>query len=330
MSVFSRIAGIVGSFFQIGGTSGPAWKDDAGNLDARDPTDATFVNVRVADPVGTSDAVTLNYVALTNVTGLGYPALQFHKVAYYSGESILNGQMTPGLHFWGFGSLIFNGTISNPSNPAGSTATKLGATKRNRYSATAANSLNGFFDSTYVNAGVAQVGPWRGNAPNRGGFLFRSRFSITSIGNQSVLHLFVGLAETTGGSNTDWTTDATIAKIGIAFTCVTTAGSAFPAQNLQMIEGAHTPPVLHDLGPNFALTLNDFIEVIFFCTPNDTKVSYTVNNLTSGATISGIMNTNLPSTTTFLLPWLALGIGTSTSGTNSIDFSLGYLETFDG
>ncbi len=61
MNPFGRFLGIVGSFFQVGGPSGPAWKNNSGNLDARNSADSAYVNVRGLDPVGAQDFVTLTY-----------------------------------------------------------------------------------------------------------------------------------------------------------------------------------------------------------------------------------------------------------------------------
>jgi hypothetical protein len=59
MSYFSRIFGIVGSFFQIGGPGGPAVKSTGGVLEARDAADAVYAVVRVGTPSGANanDAV---------------------------------------------------------------------------------------------------------------------------------------------------------------------------------------------------------------------------------------------------------------------------------
>jgi hypothetical protein len=218
------------------------------------------------------------------------------------------------------------------TSPAANTATKLGVTKRLRFQSTVAAALVGLFESGYVNAGVVQWGAWRGNAPNRGGFLFRTRFSMTNIGVSSTIHAFVGILETVSqqNSSTDYTTEINDCKLGIGFTCTTTAGGAFPAQNWQAIESAHAAPHLTDLGAGFALTLNDFIEVIMYAAPNDTKVTLTVNNLTTGATNTVTLNTTLPTNTTFLGTQIVFGVQTIVSGTDAMDVSLVYLEHFDG
>lgn len=62
MSLFERLAGIVGSFFQIGGPGGPALKNNSGAVEARNAADNAFAVFRVATPVGDNDAATKQYV----------------------------------------------------------------------------------------------------------------------------------------------------------------------------------------------------------------------------------------------------------------------------
>lgn len=62
MSFFSRIAGVVSSFFQVGGPNGPAWKANGGAFDARNAADSAFVIVRGLDPAAAQDLVTLAYL----------------------------------------------------------------------------------------------------------------------------------------------------------------------------------------------------------------------------------------------------------------------------
>lgn len=65
LSLYSKICGTVESFFQIGGLSGPQFKSNAGNIDARNAGDTAFVNVRGAIPAGDNDFVTKAYVDKT-------------------------------------------------------------------------------------------------------------------------------------------------------------------------------------------------------------------------------------------------------------------------
>ena len=80
MSLFSRLAGTVATFFQIGGPGGPGLEDNAGVLEARAPGPGALVNVRGADAVAAHDFVTLEQVpaglvetAATVVSGQVYP-----------------------------------------------------------------------------------------------------------------------------------------------------------------------------------------------------------------------------------------------------------------
>lgn len=258
-----------------------------------------------------------------------FPILTQHKVRYFSGESPTNVSGSPlsGAHYWGFSALTFSGTATKP---AFATTSKLTATTRLRYATTSAGSLCGFFESGYINAGVTQYGAWRGNAAGRGGFYFRHRFAIHQVGVSSTMHMFVGLAEANGSSSTDWTTDTTLCKLGIGFTGTTTAGGALPSANWQGIESAHSAPHLTNLGAGFPLTIDDFIEVIIYAAPNSSSVTLIVNNLTTGATTSQTLNTNLPTSTTPLIPIVQLGTQTITSGTNSIDVAIMNVSFFDG
>lgn len=68
MSLYEQLSGIAGSLFQIG-FGGPKWKNNGGALEARNPTDAGFVVVRGAAPVGADDFVTLGSLP-TSTTGV--------------------------------------------------------------------------------------------------------------------------------------------------------------------------------------------------------------------------------------------------------------------
>ena len=51
----------MGSFFQLGGPSGPALKNNAGSIDARNSGDSAYINVRGLDPAIADDLVTKRY-----------------------------------------------------------------------------------------------------------------------------------------------------------------------------------------------------------------------------------------------------------------------------
>lgn len=68
MSVFSKIRGTIETLFQVG-LGGPQLKNNAGSIDARNPTDTGYVNVRGLDPVIASDLATKNYVDSGGASG---------------------------------------------------------------------------------------------------------------------------------------------------------------------------------------------------------------------------------------------------------------------
>ena len=62
MSIFSKLAGTMAAFFQLGGPTGPGFNNNGGNLEARNAANSAYVNFRVATPVGANDAATKAYV----------------------------------------------------------------------------------------------------------------------------------------------------------------------------------------------------------------------------------------------------------------------------
>jgi hypothetical protein len=62
MGLFSRLAGTMSQFFQIGGPGGAGWANvGASAIEAKDPTNTTDVNVRGAAPLVPNDLVTKQY-----------------------------------------------------------------------------------------------------------------------------------------------------------------------------------------------------------------------------------------------------------------------------
>jgi hypothetical protein len=62
MSLFSRISGVVNSFFQIGGPAGPGINDNAGALEAKNSSNSSFVTMSVGTPTLDAHAATKAYV----------------------------------------------------------------------------------------------------------------------------------------------------------------------------------------------------------------------------------------------------------------------------
>ena len=66
MGFFSKINGVIQDFFQLGGPAGPALKNVAGAIEARNAADAAYAILRGATPVGNNDLTTKAYVDVLN------------------------------------------------------------------------------------------------------------------------------------------------------------------------------------------------------------------------------------------------------------------------
>lgn len=78
MGLFQRLAGVVNTFFQIGGPGGVGWNDvGATAVEAKDPTNTTFVVVRGAAPgAGTTNDLTTKAYVDTQSKPI-HPTVQF-------------------------------------------------------------------------------------------------------------------------------------------------------------------------------------------------------------------------------------------------------------
>lgn len=62
MNVFSKLAGTMAAFFQVGGATGPGINNNGGNLEARNSANNAYAILRGATPVGANDLATKAYV----------------------------------------------------------------------------------------------------------------------------------------------------------------------------------------------------------------------------------------------------------------------------
>lgn len=322
MSLFERIAGVLSSFFQIGGPGGPGWNDNAGALEAKNSTNSAFAVIRGADPVASNDLVTLEYLNTAGPVSLPIPNFQLHKVLIFNGN-VSSGSVPTNDNHSGFATFSASGSTSAGTAPNALASTNvLTATARYRAFTTSTTGQIGIREGSALTA-------WRGNAAGIGGFYFRARFAITGVAVTNTMNAFIGLYDGVSVATAlDFVTDVTD-KVGIGFTA-SAAGSAIPATDWLILEANGTTITTHDPGASFAVTLNHLMELIFYCAPNDTKISYVLNDLSSGATTSGTLNTTLPRNTIFMAPWCQLNIAASGTGNNIWDVSLMYLEIYQG
>jgi hypothetical protein len=114
-------------------------------------------------------------------------------------------------------------------------------------------------------------------------------------------------------------TAVTLAHLGLAINLNT--GNWFITSNT-----AATIPTDLDLGASFPVNVTDFLELVLFAKPGDTSVGYRVTNLTTGASVTGTIASNLPALTQSLAVqhWMT---NNATAGIVAWGSSGWYLET---
>lgn len=145
---------------------------------------------------------------------------------------------------------------------------------------------------TVASLRTGQTEFWRGNAVGLGGFYYLTRFGLNTL--QVGMRAFLGVVDvTTAPTNVDPTTNATPGKIGLAINANT--------GNWKLVNNVSgTAPTVLDLGANFPVNNTDLLEMLLFCAPNDSWVSYQVVNLSTGNRVNGLLTANIPAVATFL------------------------------
>jgi len=157
---------------------------------------------------------------------------------------------------------------------------------------------------------------WRGLLPGQGGFVFRAAFGLDKL--QPGMRGFVGM-DTRDGNNagTDPLTNLTESKLGMAIN--DNVGS------WSLVRGsAGASPFAQSLGAGFPIDITSFYELILECPQNASSISWTVKNLSSGATATGVWTTDLPAAGTFFRPKIWLN---NYLTADSVTFSAAYLRT---
>ena len=213
------------------------------------------------------------------------------------------------------GALPYTGASPTaPTIPALTTANLLTSTYRSTISTGAA--AGGL---AYIRGNQQIV--WRGNLADRGGFMVVHRFALSGT-LQTGLRCFAGVVEVAANpTNIDPTTATAPGGIGIA--CAASTGNWRLVNNV-----AGTARTALDLGASFPLDNTSLLEVALWCAPNDSGISYQVTNLSTGATTSGKITTNVPANTAFLAPSLWV-TNNATAAAQTLDFVSSYVETDD-
>jgi hypothetical protein len=296
MSLFSRIAGVLSSFFQFGGPAGSGLNNNGGVLEAKESTNTTLVKVRTADPVGLTDVVTLG--SLSN--SAASPVKTFGRFEYWGGTT--NGATL----IQSFCNCIL-GQSGTCTTPIAASTSLLTSTKRTSFGIGIAGGAItcGVFDLS------GRLDVWRGNAAGLGGFNLRLKFGTPLAPTGSLSRMLAGLiAQSGSGAAQDWTTQLGIASIGVGFT-QTPAGSVW-AGNWKLIhsvgDGA-TPPTVLDLGATMPVNLTDLYQLDLFCAPNGANITVTLTNLTTGNVSTTVVAANFPASATFMAMWCACAFG---------------------
>ncbi len=239
-------------------------------------------------------------------SGIDYPLQPSMAV---NGIAMAGPGSSTALSYLGMGAFTAVGTVSHPVIAS---ATLREQTRRaNVISAATANS------AAELRYAIQQC--LRGGASNIGGFFTVFRWAVPSA--VSGQRQAVGLFNTTSAIAT--TQDPT------ALTNCIFAGNAAADTNLQLMynDGAGNCTKI-DLGSNFALasSTNSVYELVLFCKPNDTIVSYRVTRLDTGNTVSGELNSDLPASSTLLCPHFYINNNAVASAVQ-MDVIRYYLET---
>lgn len=168
-------------------------------------------------------------------------------------------------------------------------------TSRSRLVLTTSTTAN----SDYRVSGTPTVW-WLGNAAGLGGF--RVEFDYGVVTTQTTMRIVCGL----GAAALTCTGDPSALTNFVAMAC--DAGDT----NMQIMhnDGSGTATKV-DLGSSFPKTANVVYRAVFEAAANGSTVDYEVTRLDSAATASGTLSSNLPSSTTFMLPAYSFGNGST-------------------
>lgn len=162
---------------------------------------------------------------------------------------------------------------------------------------------------------------WRGNAAGLGGFHVIWRFGIADASFVANGRTFAGLWASTGAP-TDVNPSTLTNILGVG----TNAGDT----ELQLYAAGNAAQSRISLGANFpANTVStDFYELALYCPPGALEVRYQVTRLNTGHSAIGTItdSARLPSTTTFLAPYLWRS-NDGTASAVAIDWSSLHAET---
>lgn len=159
----------------------------------------------------------------------------------------------------------------------------------------------------------------RGGGAGIGGFTVIHRFALSGT-LQAGLRAFAGIVDVAANpTNVDPTTTTAPGGVGMAI-----AANSGNWQLVHNITGTGRTAI--DLGASFAVNNTSLLEIILFAATNGSTIGYRATNLSTAATTSGTLSTNIPASTTFLAPsvWVT---NNATAAAQTLDFISTYVET---
>jgi hypothetical protein len=149
------------------------------------------------------------------------------------------------------------------------------------------------------------------------GFFMVMRFSLDTLqsGNLGFFGLYSSTTALTATTNQ---VTSTTSRVGLAIQMNT--------GNWQLVSANGSAVTAIDLGASFPVNTTDLLELVLFSAPGGSVISYRVTNMTTGATTSGDLSTNLPGNTTYMTYHEALS---NNAAAAAVKFShkILYLET---
>jgi len=237
------------------------------------------------------------------------PNLGFNNIAMWRGGATTTATTFASV----LGSMPYNGASPTaPTIPALATTSLRNQTYRSTISTGATAGA-----IAYIRASALRL--WRGNAAGLGGYFVVHRFALSGT-LQTGQRVFAGLQDTAANpTNIDPTTNTTPGRIGMAINAST--GNWNVVHNI-----TGTAPTVIALGASFPVNNTDLYELILFAKPNATQIEYRVTNWSTNQQTSGIITTNIPAATTFMIPsmWIT---NNATAAAATLDFISTYVET---
>ncbi|HUD05371.1 MAG TPA: hypothetical protein VMR18_00405 [Candidatus Saccharimonadales bacterium] len=233
------------------------------------------------------------------------PGLGFNRVSYAEP----NGTANCSTGTTGFGSISAGGGTCTAPVPA-STNLLTSVRDENYSTGTTAGTV------TYQHQDVLQV--WRGNAAGYGGWFYEIRFGMNTL--QTGNYVFVGLADSVATpTSVDPTTNTTPGKLGLAIDAST--GDWNWINNV-----TGSAPTVTSLGSSFPVNNTDLYELMIYCPPDGSTITYRLTDESSGAQVTNSITTNIPGATTFLAPDFYIS-NHATAAAAILSFNSWYLQS---